>query len=153
MKLSYLLLLSSLFLVSCQSLEEPQIKSVSGVKIKEMSKEKIDLDASLVIHNPNNVALDLSSADLQVLVDDIVLAEIHQTLDAKMPAKEDFELPVNIALDLKKLYEDNPIAAIGKGLQIMSDRKIEIVLRGDIKAGKGIAKLTVPVEQKEWVSF
>lgn len=148
-------ILTTLLLFSCSdiALEEPTLERIEDVDIKEISKELIDMNAQLVIHNPNGVALDLASADLDVLVDNIVIANIKQTVDAKMPAKAEFKLPVRITLDLAQLYKENPLTAFGKGLQIVSDKKIEVQVKGKIKAGKGVAKLSVDVDQLEIVQF
>ncbi len=148
------LLCSTLF-ISCNnlSLEEPSLERIEDVDIKEMNKDRIDMDALLIINNPNGIEVDLASADLEVLVDDIVIANIKQTVDATMPAKSEFKLPVNITLDLAKLYKSNPLSALSKGLQIMSYKKLEVQIKGNIKAGKGVAKLTVTVDQIEIVKF
>ena len=142
-------------LTSCNSLtlEDPTLERIEDVDIKEMSKSRIDMDAHLIINNPNGVALDLASANLDVLIDDIVIANIKQSLDAKMPANSEFRLPVNITMDLEKLYNENPLTALGKGLQIMSEKKLETRFRGNIKAGKGMVKLKIDVDQLEIVMF
>ncbi len=153
--LALLTLLFSLLWISCNdiALEDPTLERIEDVDIKEMSKERIDMNANLIINNPNGVALDLASADLDVLVDNIVIANIKQTVDAKMPGKSEFKLPVKITMDLARLYKENPIAALGKGFQIMSDKKLEVQFKGEIKAGKGVAKLSVAVDQLEIVEF
>jgi|GEM_PF-426774 len=145
----------ALTIISCNNLTlvDPTLERIEDVDIKEMSKERIDMDAHLIINNPNGVALDLASADLDVLVDNVVIANIKQTVDATMPAKSEFKMPVKITMDLAKLYKDNPLAALGKGLQIMSDKKLDVQFKGNIKAGKGVAKLTVEVDQVETVKF
>lgn len=154
-KLLLLSIIATSFFCSCNNLTlvEPTIEKIEDVDIKEMSKERIDMDANLIINNPNGVALDLASANLDVIVDEIVIANIIQTVDAKMPAQSEFKMPVKITMDLAKLYKDNPLAALGKGLQIMSDKKLDVQLKGNIKAGKGMAKLTVDVDQIETVRF
>ena len=153
--LTLLTLLTTILFISCNNLtlEEPTLERIEDVDIKEMSKDRIDMDANLVINNPNGVAVDLASADLEVIVDNIVIANIKQTVDATMSAKSEFKLPVNITMDLAKLYKNNPLAALSKGLQIMSDKKLEVQFKGNIKAGKGVAKLTVDVDQVEIVKF
>lgn len=153
--LNFLAIILATIFVSCDSLtlQEPTIERIEDVDIQEMSKERIDMDAHLIINNPNSVALDLASADLDVLVDDIVIANIKQRLDASMPANSEFELPVKITMDLNQLYQKNPLTALSKGLQIMSDKKLEVQFKGNIKAGKGVAKLTVAVDQMEIVRF
>ena len=153
--LTILATLLSVLFISCNNLalEDPTLERIEDVDIKEMSKDRIDMDAHLIINNPNIVALDLASADLDVLVDNIVIANIKQTLDATMPAKAEFKLPVKITMDLVKLYKNDPLTAISKGLKIMSDKKLDVQFKGNIKAGKGMAKLTVDVDQVEIVQF
>ena len=153
--ISLLALLTISLFISCKNLtlEEPTLERIEDVDINEMSKERIDMNANLIINNPNGVKLDLASADLNVLVDNVIIANIKQTVDSTMPANSEFKLPVKITMDLAKLYKENPLAALTKGLQIMSDKKLEIQLKGNIKAGKGVAKLTVAVDQVELVAF
>lgn len=147
------MLIVTLSISSCGSLEEPTVLRIEDVEVLEMNKERIDMNASMVIMNPNSVALDLSSADLDVITDDIIIAKIKQNYDLSMPANAEFDMPINISMDLNKLYRDNPLAALGKGLQIISEKQLEVLLKGNIKAGKGVAKITIPVEQKELVKF
>lgn len=142
-----------IFLSSCASIQEPTIERIEDVDIIEMSKSKLDLNAFMVVNNPNAFALDLAKAELTVYVDDIELAKINQAFDTSMPANDNFKMPINIKMDLQKLYEANPIAALGKGLQIMSDRKLNVQFKGSIKVGKGAVKISVPVDQIELVKF
>lgn len=153
--LTLIALMAATLFISCNNLtlEEPTLERIEDVDIKEMNKDRIDMDAHLIINNPNGMALDLASADLDVIVDDIVIANIKQTVDATMPAKAEFKLPVKITMDLAKLYKNNPLGALTKGLKIMSDKKLEVQFKGNIKAGKGVAKLTVDVDQIEIVKF
>ena len=148
-------LIASTLFISCNNLtlEDPTLERIEDVDINEMNKDRIDMDANLIINNPNGVALDLASADLEVLVDNIVIANIKQTLDATMPAKAEFKMPVKITMDLAKLYKSNPLSALSKGLQVMSDKKLEVQFKGNIKAGKGVIKLIVDVDQVEIVKF
>lgn len=107
----------------------------------------------MVIHNPNAFALQLSKADLKAYVDDVEIATIIQQYDTEMPAQSDFNMPIDVKMDLKKLYGDEPIAAIGKALQVMADRKLDVRFKGNIKAGSASVKLTIPVDQVEEVAF
>jgi len=132
---------------------EPTIEKIEDVDIIEMSKSKLELNAFMILKNENAFALDLAKADLTVYVDEIELAKIDQAFDTEMPAKSDFRMPINIKMDLDKLYKANPIAALGKGMQIMSDRKLEVQFKGSINIGKGVAKISVPIDQKEMVEF
>ena len=149
-----LLLLSFLTFSSCStSILEPTIEKIEDVDIIEMSRSKLELNAFMVLKNPNGFSLDLARANMKAYVDDIELATIDQTFDTPMPANENFKMPITIKMDLDKLYRENPIAAIGKGLQIMSDKKLMIKFIGTIDVGKGVAKVSVPINQEEMVIF
>ena len=143
----------ALFLSSCSSVVEPTVERVIDVEVVEMTKSKLELNAYMVLNNPNSFELDLDNADLTVYVDDIELAKINQTYETTMPSKGEFNMPININMDLDKLYRENPLAAIGKGLQIMSDKQINVQFKGTILVGKGVAKISVPVDQEELVKF
>jgi len=132
---------------------EPTVERVIDVEVVEMTKSKLELNAYMVLNNPNSFELDLDNADLTVYVDDIELAKINQTYETTMPSKGEFNMPININMDLDKLYRENPLAAIGKGLQIMSDKQINVQFKGTILVGKGVAKISVPVDQEELVKF
>jgi len=121
-KLLFIFLGLTFFLSSCKSVLEPTVERIEDVDIVEMTKSKLELNAFMVLKNPNGFELDLDNADLKVYVDDIELAQIDQTYETTMPKEGEFNMPININMDLDKLYNDNPLAAIGKGLQIMSDK-------------------------------
>jgi LEA14-like dessication related protein len=132
---------------------EPTIEKIEDVDIIEMSKSKLELNAFMILKNPNGFSLDLAKANMKAYVDDVELATIDQSFDTAMPANDNFKMPINIKMDLDKLYRENPIAAIGKGLQIMSDKRLMVKFIGTIDVGKGMAKISVPIDQEEMVSF
>lgn len=149
-----IILLSCFIFSSCStSILEPTIEKIEDVDIIEMSKSKLELNAFMILKNPNGFSLDLAKANMKAYVDDIELATIDQSFDTSMPANENFKMPITIKMDLDKLYRANPIAAIGKGIQIMSDKKLMVKFIGTIDVGKGMAKISVPIDQEEMVSF
>lgn len=151
---SLLLILTVMMCIAgCQQPVEPSVVSVTNVDIKTVNKERIILSADMVLRNPNAFALKLAEADLKAYVDDVEIATIVQQYDTEMPAASDFNMPIDVQMDLKKLYGDEPIAAIGKALQVMSDRKLNVRFKGNIKAGSESVKLTIPVDQIEEVAF
>lgn len=152
-KLIYISFWLTVILSSCSSILEPTVERIEDVDVVEMSKSRLELNAFMILNNPNGFELDLENANLTAYVDDIELAKINQTYETSMPSKGEFKMPININMDLDKLYRENPIAAIGKGLQIMSDRKLTVKFKGTILVGKGIAKVSVLVDQEEEVKF
>ena len=146
-------ILSILIMASCTSIEEPTLERVEDVEVITMNKSKVEINASMILNNPNSFALDLDKADLVAKLDDVEIANIDQTYETEMPANSEFKMPVYINMDLDKLYNDNPLQAIAKGLEIMSDRQLDVTFQGTIKVGKGFAKVSVAVDQLETVNF
>lgn len=153
--MKHLLILSSivLFLTACNSIQEPTIKSISNAEIVTMNKNSLELNAVMVFNNPNSFSLDLANTDMVALVDDIEVATIKQNYDTSMPANGTFDMPINIKMDLKKLYKDNKLLAITKGLEIASKKELDVKFIGSISVGKGSAKISVPIDQIENVKF
>ena len=153
MRLFLILFTGILFLSSCNSFDEPTLEGIENVELEELSTKKLLVKADMLIHNPNPFALDLAEANLVAIVEEIELAEIKQTYDTEMAANENFRMPVEINLDLTKLYKDDPLGAISKGLKIVNERKLAVLFQGNIKVGKGNAKVPVPIDKIEEVKF
>ena len=142
-----------LLMGSCAEIQDPTVREIENVDVVTMNKSLVEVNADMVIYNPNGFALDLDRADLLAFIDDVEVATINQTYEASMPPRDTFHMPVFIRMDLDKLYNENPLAAIGKSVEILSKRSVEVSLKGSIHAGKGFAKVSVPVDRKEEVKF
>ena len=152
-KIIYISFSIAIIFSSCTSILEPTVERVEDVDLVEMTKSKLELNAFMVLKNPNGFALDLDAADITVFADNVELAKINQAYETSMPQNGEFRMPVNINLDLDKLYRNSPLQAISNGLKIMSDKKITLDFKGTIMVGKGIAKVSVPIDQQEEVKF
>lgn len=152
-KILYFSLCLTVIFSSCTSILEPTLERIEDVDLVEMTKSKLELNAFMVLKNPNGFALDLDMADITVFAGDIELAKINQTYETTMPEKGEFNMPININMDLDKLYRENPLQALGKGMEIMSNKKITLDFKGTIMVGKGFAKVSVPIDQQEEVKF
>lgn len=141
------------FLTACTSITDPTLERIEDVEIIEITTDKLGANLNMILFNSNVFALDLASASIKVVVDDIELADVSQTYDAVMPARSEFKMPMAITMELSRLYKDDPLGAITKGLKIISERQLKVRLLGEIKAGKGRAKITVPIDQEELVQF
>lgn len=149
----FIIVSSLVLLSSCESITNPTFERVENVKLEEVNTKRLLVTADMIIHNPNPFAVDLDAADMFAVVEEIELAHIKQTFGTEMPANEEFKMPVRIDMDLTKLYADDPLGAISKGLKIMSEKKLDVSFQGEIKVGKGKAMVSVPIDQIETVSF
>lgn len=152
-KILYTSLCLTFLLSACTSILEPTIERIEDVDIVEMTKSKLELNAFMILKNPNGFELDLEEADITVFADEVELAKINQTFETTMPENGEFNMPININLDLDKLYRDNPMEALSKGFEIMTKKKMDLTFKGTIMVGKGFAKVSVPIDQLEEVKF
>jgi len=153
MRYIFLLILTVTLFSACDSITNPTVERIDNVQIEELSTKAVRGTADMILLNSNSFALDLASADLIALVDDVEVATIKQTYDTKMPAETTFKMPIKLEMNLQKLYEKDPLGALGKGMQIYSARELTITFRGSIKVGKGAAMISVPIDQEELVKF
>jgi len=153
MRYIFLLILTVTLFSACDSITNPTVERIDNVQIEELSTKAVRGTADMILFNSNSFALDLASADLIALVDDVEVATIKQTYDTKMPAETTFKMPIKLEMNLQKLYEKDPLGALGKGMQIYSARELTITFRGSIKVGKGAAMISVPIDQEELVKF
>ena len=149
--LSYCTLI--LFFYSCKKIKQPQVVGVENIEVISVNKDSIVLDGVLMLQNDNRFSINLKETDLKVIMWDVEVAEIVQTLNTEMKAKSQFELPIRIKLELTKIYEEDPLAAVTKGLEMFSRKELTIDLIGHIKAGKDIASVIIPVERREVIEW
>tara|TARA_Y100000385_G_C12918057_1_gene561295 strand:- start:533 stop:919 length:387 start_codon:yes stop_codon:yes gene_type:complete len=127
MKYFSLIILVLFCFTSCDSITNPTFEGVENVVLEEMSTKNLVVKAEMIINNPNPFALDLEEADMYAIVEGIELARINQTFGTEMPANQNFRMPVSIDMDLTKLYADDPLGAISKGLKIMNEKRLDVL--------------------------
>ena len=141
------------FLSSCNTVQDPIFESVENVKIINASVKNVESTLDLVFSNPNSFALDFAQADLIISMDDVELGEVHQTYEAEMPSQSDFKMPIHVNLDLGKLYGDNVLEAMSKGLELMKKRELELRFQGEIYVGHAKTKIKVPIDRVKTIQF
>ena len=79
MKYFLMLAMSLSFLaISCGSIEAPSLQNIVDVEIIEISNKILEIDAAMVIYNPNPFALNLAEADMKAIIDgmELVLCQV-----------------------------------------------------------------------------
>lgn len=148
---SILFLLVIIF--ACTPITEPTFERIANVEVLDVSTKQLRVNADMILMNNNSFALDLSSAEIKVIVDDIELADFVQNFDTSMPAKSEFEMPMEIEMKLERLYDRDPLGALTKGLKILSEKKLDVQFLGKIHVGKGMTKIPVAIDRMETIVF
>lgn len=140
-------------LTSCNAIKDPEFKDVSNVKILNASMEKIDIEADILMHNPNGFEMNASSAEIVAFFDQKEVAQINQKIDGIMPANGDFTFPINVTVNPKDLFGDDVMAAMAAAMQLLSKRELNVMFNGNINVGKGVFNIDVPIEYNQDVKF
>ena len=126
---------------------------IKDIQVKELNVRNLKVSASLEIENPNSVGLDLSRTSLSIYTEGKLIGTIDQTHDTEMPAKSVFDLPIDLHLELSKLYDGDIMKALELGNKIMTERQISITISGYLYAGKDQIKLKVPIDREEIIEL
>ena len=139
---SFLLILF-LFLtcLSCAPKEDVVLRRIRDVVV-DVTTDPM-LKANAILYNPNNVKMKLRKIEIEVYVDDKLSATIDQALNMKIPAKNEFTVPLEVKLNLKKMgFLDTVFGVIG-------GKKFKIRYKGNIKINYKGLPIRVPVDYED----
>lgn len=116
-------------LSACNKPESPQFKHVENIVVELHSLSTANLHAEAVLFNPNKNTITIKGADIDIMVDDKVIAVLEEDYDIKAMGQEDFMVPLDVKIRLKDLN----LNAIGSALGLIGDNGQEIRYLGKIK--------------------
>jgi len=112
MKKLGLLFIIIISLQACNVLKAPEFKGIKQIDLKQKQNGKLILVAYAQYHNPNLLGGKFEIKDIAVSVNDKFLANLNAKT-YKVPAKKDFEVPLEVDFDEKFLKKDNLLDALG----------------------------------------
>ena len=126
------------FSTSCSnSVKEPEFIRASHFKIDKLGMKQTTLSMKLVYYNPNAFKLGFERADLDVFLDSRFMGKT--TLDSliQIPAKDTFNIPVKISLEMKNLASNL--------FTLATKEEVEVSLRGKARIRKAGIGIDLPV--------
>jgi LEA14-like dessication related protein len=141
--LSVVLILTGVLLGGCE-FKDLTLNRVDSFKIDEMSKEGMRGTISLVITNPNNYAINVTSADFDLYSSGVKVgdAKLHKSFKIKANSTETY--PVELKGNLPNLLAGGITSLIGA----LSGKSPEINIKGDLKARAFLVSKTIPIDVK-----
>ena len=136
-------------LSSCQKPESPQFKHLDNVVVELESLSSANLHAEAVLFNPNKNTITIKSADIDIIVDEKVIAILEQDFDIKVNGEQDFTIPLDVKIKLKDLN----LNAIGTALGLIGDSGQEIHYLGKIKVKAYGVPFSVKVDYKDNINL
>ncbi len=136
-RVSYFIALIILF-ASCGNPQELVYQDVKNFDIKELSlTPNIGMDVQF--YNPNKFGMTMKNADVYLYLNGSMVGHAVLEKEYQVPAEDTFLLPVNLQTDLN--------GVLSNALVILSNKKIDVELKGTVKAGRGVF-LNIPIHYK-----
>ena len=142
----------SLFFTSCTVNEKPEYIGVDKVKIESIKNNKITLSANAIFKNKNSFGGTIFSDDIQVFTDDILVGNITAT-EFNVPKKDTFSVPLRGVFTTDQILEQKAGNLLSKVMNVLSNKKIEIGLKGNLTFKKGPFKYKYAIDKNDTINF
>ncbi|MEI9942998.1 MAG: hypothetical protein WDN26_02145, partial [Chitinophagaceae bacterium] len=118
----------SIFFVSCKDFKDPVFESIENVKMGEMTLEKPTIKLEMKYFNPNKYSAKLKNAEGDAWMDSSYLGHFTVDTTVAVPANAEFNIPVNLAIDMKTIMKNS--------LALLINPEVNIRITGTAKAGR-----------------
>lgn len=129
-KLLYFFVLA--FILSCSIKEKPVFIKVDDLKISSITADTIRLKAKAFFKNPNDIGGKLATDEIKVLIDGVEVAQVSSE-EFKVPAREEFFIPLKVVVPAKKVFKNNKNGILGGLLNSLLNKSIKVHFKGDLK--------------------
>lgn len=136
-------------LSSCHKPESPQFKHVENVVVELESLSSANLHADAVLYNPNKNTVTIKGADIEIMMEDKVIAILDEDYNIKAMGNEDFIIPLDVKIRLKDLN----LNAIGSAFGLTGDGGQKIRYLGKIKVKAYGVPFSVKIDHTEKINI
>lgn len=146
-----LLLLSLVFALSACNTDaiEPKFQKVENIEVTDLNATKVNINADMVIYNPNPVSIYLNTVEIDVFANELKVGNVVQTKQATIAKKANFSIPLAVSFNPTDLFKDNFIGLLESALSSYQQEKIALEFIGYAQFEvKGI-KFTVPIKYED----
>jgi len=121
-------------ITACSVKKKPTFIKVDDVKLLSFKLDTIRLQAKAYFKNENDVGGKISTDEIRVLVDGVDIAKVSSK-EFKVPANDEFAVPLIVALPSKKIFDDSKGGLLGGLLNsvLNKNKSIKVQFKGDIK--------------------
>ncbi|NQX84459.1 MAG: LEA type 2 family protein [Flavobacteriaceae bacterium] len=124
-----LILLTTIFTVfSCKVKEKPLFVKIENIKVKTSTPTYLVLNADAFFLNPNDLGGTLKSDGIKISVNNNEIATVSSN-PFKVPAKEEFSIPLEAKIPLKQIISDKNISGL---IGSLFSQKINVKYKGNI---------------------
>jgi len=143
------LLLPVVLALSCARPEEPEFIRMKNLQVNEFTEKEVNISGAAILYNPNSFPITVKEIDVAVRVNDQAVGKAKQIGDVKVPAKAEFEVPLNATFAPEEVYDNLLSGLIG---YIMKG-EFDVYYQGYIRIKVSGVVFKVPVDHKAKVKL
>lgn len=117
---------------SCSVKKKPVFLKVDDIKVLSFKTDTIKLQAKAYFKNENDIGGKISTDEIKVLVNGTEMAQVSSE-EFKVPANEEFEIPLKVVVPTNKVFENNKGGILGGLLSSLLNKSLKVQFKGDIK--------------------
>ena len=147
---NYLLIfVTTLILWACSRPEEPELIRIKNLKVDEFTEEVVDISGAAILYNPNRFSITVMEIDIEVKVNDQAVGKAKQIGQVQVPARAEFEVPMNASFAPEEVY-DNLLSGL---INYIMKGEFDVYYKGVIKIKVSGVVFRVPVDHKTKVKI
>ena len=132
MKNGFYFIVILILMTSCAVNKKPVFVKVDNIKLVSLASDTIRLKASAFFKNPNDVGGKISTDEIKVIINGAEAAQVFSN-EFKVPARKEFEIPLNVVIPAKRVFENNKKGILGGLLNSILNKSIKVQFKGELK--------------------
>lgn len=144
-----LIIIIGSILSSCIQYKEVEVIEVSDIGVHSLSTEKIEIEVTMKIKNPNNYKISVVDSDLELYIKGKKIGSANIKDKIVLPKKSNEKHKIVIQTGLADMLS----SAVPVLMGLIFDNSIELAVKGDIKARAKSLSKRFPVDFKEKVKL
>lgn len=147
------LLVVILFLtVSCKLKEKPEFVRIDTVDVVHADFTTVELKADAVFMNHNNVGGTLKTDNIDVFVDEQLVAKVSAA-EFKVPSQKEFTIPLLVNFDTSKLLDTKNNDLLGSLIKQFLNKTVVVRFKGDLVYNVAGFKSSYPIDHIEEIQI
>jgi LEA14-like dessication related protein len=136
MRIIIILLISTVFVFSCQKPQSFDYRDIRNFKVNNWGFEKSTVSMDLVYFNPNKYGVDLSKVDCDIYLDNNYVGKFMLDTLMHISRNAEFTVPARMDVDMRNVFKNT--------INVLFSREVLVGAKGTTRVGKGGIFMTVP---------
>ncbi len=140
------------FTTSCNFKKKPEFQRIDNVGVIEANLSEVSLKADAVFKNLNHLGGKLKTDNIDVFIDNQLIAKVSSE-EFKVPARDEFTIPLMVKFDASKLINGNKNGLLGSLVKQLLNQKVNVQFKGELSYTIAGFKAVYPIDHIEEIEI